>query len=81
MLNGKTVVVTGASAGIGAAAPGMFVEHGANVVLGARRGALLDELVSQIKDQNGNAVALAGIFVMKSMRLIWLCWRNRNLVD
>ena len=35
--NGKTVIVTGASSGIGAAAAQLFASNGANVVLGARR--------------------------------------------
>ena len=56
----KTIIVTGASSGIGAAAALMFAEEGANVVLGARREALLDELVGKIKHGHGHAVSLAG---------------------
>lgn len=47
-LDDKIVIITGASSGIGAAAALMFAAEGANVVLGARREALLDELVGQI---------------------------------
>ena len=36
-LDNKTIIVTGASSGIGAAAAVMFAAEGANVVLGARR--------------------------------------------
>ncbi|MGH1480029.1 MAG: SDR family oxidoreductase [Geminicoccales bacterium] len=56
----KTIIVTGASSGIGAAAALMFAEEGAKVVLGARREALLDELVGKIDHGHGQAVSLAG---------------------
>lgn len=59
-LSNKTVIVTGASSGIGAAAALMFAAEGASVVLGARRGALLDRLVGKIVQSNGKAVSLAG---------------------
>lgn len=36
-LESKTIIVTGASSGIGAAAALLFASEGANVVLGARR--------------------------------------------
>lgn len=47
-LQGKTVVITGASSGIGAAAARLLHAHGANVVLGARRGHRLKELASEL---------------------------------
>jgi NAD(P)-dependent dehydrogenase (short-subunit alcohol dehydrogenase family) len=59
-LNNKTVIVTGASSGIGAAAALMFAAEGANFVLGARRETLLEQLVGQIAQSNGKAVLLAG---------------------
>ncbi|MEO1245485.1 MAG: SDR family oxidoreductase [Pseudomonadota bacterium] len=59
-LNNKTVVITGASSGIGAAAAALFAAEGANVVLGARREAALETLVREIRERNGVAVALAG---------------------
>lgn len=59
-LDHKTVIVTGASSGIGAAASLMFAAEGANVVLGARRETLLDQLVEQIIQSNGNAISVAG---------------------
>ena len=36
-LASKTIIITGASSGIGAAAARLFASEGANVVLGARR--------------------------------------------
>lgn len=59
-LQGKTIIVTGASSGIGATAALLFASNGANVVLGARRQRELDRLVGQITQSNGNAVCLAG---------------------
>jgi len=56
----KTVLITGASSGIGAAAAVLFAREGANVVLGARRKELLDELVAEIRQHDGRAIAVAG---------------------
>lgn len=59
-LNNKTIIITGASSGIGETAAVLFAAEGANVVLGARREALLEQLVTKIKDSGGSAVFLAG---------------------
>lgn len=56
----KTVLITGASSGIGEAAAVLFAREGANVVLGARRKALLDQLVAEIHQHDGRAIAVAG---------------------
>lgn len=60
LLDGKTIIVTGASSGIGAAAAKLFAANGANLVLGARRSNLLDQIVGDIERAGGNAARLAG---------------------
>lgn len=59
-LNGKVAIVTGASSGIGRAAARLMAQQGARVVVTARREAELAALVSAIREQGGDAVALAG---------------------
>jgi NAD(P)-dependent dehydrogenase (short-subunit alcohol dehydrogenase family) len=56
----KSIIITGASSGIGAAAALLFAAEGANMVLGARRSAELETLAGQINQSNGRAVFLAG---------------------
>ena len=59
-LKNKSIIVTGASSGIGAAAALLFAAEGANVVLGARRSAEMETLAGQINQGNGRAVFLSG---------------------
>ncbi len=59
-LKDKTVIITGASSGIGAAAALLFAAEGANVVLGARRETELNILTGQITQSDGKAVSLPG---------------------
>lgn len=59
-LENKTIIVTGASSGIGAAAAQLFASEGANVILGARRMSELEALVDQIAKDDGQAISLAG---------------------
>lgn len=59
-LANKSIIVTGASSGIGAAAALLFAAEGANVVLGARRSAELKTLAETIDRGDGKAVYLAG---------------------
>ncbi|UVV70737.1 SDR family oxidoreductase [Brucella anthropi] len=59
-LENKSIVITGASSGIGAAAALLFAAEGANVVLGARRAAELETIAGRINGGNGKVVCLAG---------------------
>jgi 3-oxoacyl-[acyl-carrier protein] reductase len=56
----KTVLITGASAGIGWATALAFAEKGANVVVTARREQRLRELCETITRAGGKAVYVAG---------------------
>ncbi|WP_236208358.1 SDR family oxidoreductase [Pseudomonas tohonis] len=58
-INGKVIVITGASSGLGEAAARHLAALGASVVLGARRVDRLDALVSEITAAGGKAVAFA----------------------
>ena len=60
MLDGKIALITGASSGIGHAAAKLFASQGASLVLSARRGPILDSLVSEIETDGGRAVAVTG---------------------
>lgn len=53
--NGKTVVITGASSGIGKALAYEFSGRGCNVVLGARQKDRLNEIAEDIRAKGGNA--------------------------
>ncbi|GAA3054985.1 NAD(P)-dependent dehydrogenase (short-subunit alcohol dehydrogenase family) [Streptomyces olivoverticillatus] len=55
ILQGKVVLITGASSGIGAAAARVFAREGAKVVLAARREERLRELVAELRDKGAEA--------------------------
>lgn len=60
LLEGKVALITGASSGIGRAIALMFAEHGAALVLTARRTALLEDVAQEIRQQGGRAEFVAG---------------------
>ncbi|ALR29650.1 oxidoreductase [Chryseobacterium sp. IHB B 17019] len=70
-IEGKVVVITGASSGIGASIALKLSQYGAKVVLGARRKDKLEELAAQIK-KSGNDVEYSTTDVTKSKDLIIL---------
>lgn len=59
-LKNKSVVVTGASSGMGKAIVERFVQEGANVVAVARRKERLEALAQSLKDAPGKVVIFAG---------------------
>jgi NAD(P)-dependent dehydrogenase (short-subunit alcohol dehydrogenase family) len=60
MLQGKTIMITGASSGIGAATARVLAAEGAAVVLMARRQAQLEAVVADITAEGGSATAVPG---------------------
>ncbi len=64
-LDGKVIVVTGASTGIGRAAARVMAGQGARVLLVARRQALLDEAVAEIGAGGGTAHGIAADVSMR----------------
>lgn len=55
-MQGKVIIITGASSGIGAASARLLASRGARVVLGARRADKLAQLVQDIRAAGGEAV-------------------------
>ena len=54
-INGKVIVITGASSGIGRAAALLLAGRGAKVVLGARGADELEAIVREVQDSGGDA--------------------------
>lgn len=59
-LEGKIAIVTGASSGIGLEAARLFADHGAKLVLVARRRAELEQLADEIRNKGGDAATVTG---------------------
>lgn len=59
-LKDKSIIITGASSGIGAAAALLFAREGANLILSARRSDMLQMLTQTINQGSSKAVFLAG---------------------
>jgi NAD(P)-dependent dehydrogenase (short-subunit alcohol dehydrogenase family) len=57
-LEGRVVVVTGASGGIGAGLAAMLAEAGARVVLASRREAALERVATDIRRSGGSALPI-----------------------
>lgn len=54
-VDGKVIIITGASSGIGAATAKLLARNGARVILGARRTARLEAIVKDIHAEGGTA--------------------------
>ena len=54
-ISGKSIIITGASSGIGEATAKMLAERGAKLMLAARRADKLDKLVAEIEAAGGTA--------------------------
>lgn len=59
-LQGKTVCITGATAGIGKATAELFAEYGANLILTGRRKERLSEIKKQLEHKHEISVQTAG---------------------
>lgn len=59
----RTVFITGASAGIGAACARTFAAHGARLLLAARRTERLEELARELRDAHGTECHLLALDV------------------
>ncbi|WP_103030373.1 SDR family oxidoreductase [Salinibacter altiplanensis] len=57
-IEGKVVVITGASSGLGEAAARHLSENGARVILGARRTQRLEAIADEITEDGGRALAV-----------------------
>ena len=57
-IEGKVIVITGASSGMGEAAARHLAAQGARVVLGARRADRIETIATAIKDAGGEAIAV-----------------------
>ncbi|WP_338445429.1 SDR family oxidoreductase [Pelagerythrobacter marensis] len=60
LLADKTIIVTGASSGIGRAAARLFAAQGARLVLVARRAEMLDEVANEIARRGREAISCPG---------------------
>lgn len=72
-VEGKVVVITGASSGLGAAAARLLADQGATIVLGARRCDRIETLATEIVERGGKALAIKTDVTDKE--------QVRNLVD
>ncbi len=59
-LSGKTIIITGASSGIGAAVARNLAEDGANLILAARRKDKLEEVQASLPDDGGQSAIAVG---------------------
>ena len=82
-ITGKSIVITGASSGMGAAAARHLAGKGAAVVLGARRTDRIEALVAEITAAGGKAIAVATDVTKRDdlQRLVTAAVDTYGLVD
>ena len=59
-LDGKVALITGAGSGIGRAIATLFAQKGATVAIMGRRENVLEELLSELMSQGGDALVVSG---------------------
>lgn len=65
-INGKVVVITGGSSGLGEATARHLAGRGAHIVIAARRKQKLDAIVASIRDGGGEALAVEADVTVKA---------------
>jgi NADP-dependent 3-hydroxy acid dehydrogenase YdfG len=82
-IQGKVVIVTGASSGLGEAAARHLSSEGAKVVLAARRTGRIDNLAKEIISEGGEALAVSvDVTKIEDMRnLADLCLKKSGTID
>ena len=60
LMQGQTVIITGAGRGIGASAARLFAQHGANVVVSDLDAEPANDVALDIREQGGEAIAVPG---------------------
>jgi 3-oxoacyl-[acyl-carrier protein] reductase len=78
---GTVVAITGATAGIGAAAARLLVEEGARVVIGGRRQERLDELVRELGSENAVGVVMDVRSIDDNKKLVQAALDNFGQLD
>jgi short-subunit dehydrogenase len=68
-MSGQTVIVTGASSGIGRALALAWAKRGAHVVLSGRNGEALEEVAESVKSRGGQPVVAAGDVTVEADRV------------
>lgn len=82
-INGKVVVITGASSGMGESAARHLATQGARIVLGARRAERIEAIAAEIADAGGQAIAVPTDVTRRDdlVRLVRTAVENYGRID